>query len=266
MKAGRAFLLLTGVMLVSAIAKFNDMTPDAQASLLDAAAETARTTAQSWLQSAVATVHEMTGAAAPQPPQRPSSPSRVVEGKHTEASSQRIAALTAGPAVEPPSAGNPLSTLPLKQLSITRERPIFSPTRRPPPPAAPPVAPVVVRQPVKKPPEPERPAVSLLGTIIGTEGRIGVFLESATQNVVRLHIGENHQGWVLHLIKAREVTLVKDGEQAAVLELRPPGEGAAVGGPTVLPALRTGTMPILSSENSADEQPVGRNASRAKSR
>src|SRR5262249_42273390 len=138
-----------------------------------------------------------------------------------------------GPAVGPPPGGNPLSALPLKQFSITRERPIFSPTRRPPPPAAPPVvAPVAVRQPVKKPPEPERPAVSLLGTIIGREERIGVFLESGTQNVLRLHIGENHQGWVLHLIKAREVTLMRDGEQAAVLEMPPPGEGAAAGGPT----------------------------------
>ncbi|MGB6401158.1 MAG: hypothetical protein WBF73_36605, partial [Bradyrhizobium sp.] len=44
--------------------------------------------------------------------------------------------------------------LPLEQLSITRERPIFSPARRPPPPPPTYIAPVAVRQPAT-PPEPE---------------------------------------------------------------------------------------------------------------
>ena len=107
-----------------------------------------------------------------------------------------------------------------EQLSITRERPIFSPSRRPPP--SPPgyVAPVAVRQPAK-PPEPERPAVSLIGTVVGTDVQIGVFLEKATQNVVRQRLGEEHQGWVLRLVKVREVTLVKDVEQTLVLEPQP---------------------------------------------
>jgi hypothetical protein len=69
----------------------------------------------------------------------------------------------------------------------------------------------------------------LLGTIIGIDDRIGVFVETATQNFVRMRVGEDHEGWVLRLIKAREVTLVKDREQVVVLELPPPGDAAMQG-------------------------------------
>jgi hypothetical protein len=256
MKPGRAFSFIIGVALLGAIAKFNEMTPTAQASLFGVAAETARATAQSWLQNTIVTYHDLAGTVAPdsagqQPPERrsiptappdtnpntsqPAAPAR--EGRQGEsAPSPRVAARTAD--AEPlPSAGNPLWVLPLKQLSSTRDRPIFSPSRRPPPPATPTlVAPVAVRQPVK-PAEPERPAVSLLGTIIGIDDRIGVFIESGTQNIVRLRVGDDHQGWVLRLIKAREVTLVKDHEQVAVLELPPPGEAPALGGIPIQPTI-----------------------------
>src|SRR5262249_53342647 len=107
----------------------------------------------------------------------------------------------------------------------TRERPVFSPSRRPPP--TPPlsafVAPVAVRQPVK-PPEPERPAVALLGTIIGAgDDRMAVFRDTSTQGTLRLRIGEACQGWVVRLIMPREATLMKDGAQAVVLEMPLPG-------------------------------------------
>ncbi len=125
-----------------------------------------------------------------------------------------------------PSAGNPLWALPLKQLSITRDRPIFSPSRRPPPPATPTyVAPVAVRSP-PKPAAPERPSITLLGTIVGGDADgIGVFIEPATRNIMRLRMGEDHDGWILRSVKTREVTLVKDRERV-VLELPPPGEAS----------------------------------------
>jgi hypothetical protein len=261
MKPGRAFSFLSGVVLLGAFAQFNRMTPDAQASLL-AIGQTVRGGLQSLLQSTAATDHDATVAAQERPARTPS-PRHAVEdrGGGAETPPRRIAAQTAG-ATPPAPAGNPLWALPLEQLSMTRERPIFSPSRRPPPPAPPTyVAPVAVRQPIK-PPEPERPAVSLLGTIIGTDDQIGVFLDT-THNVVRLRVGEVHRGWALRLVKAREVTLAKDGEQAVVLELPPPGEAPAVGGSTVprpvpggLPGVSTGTIPVISRDNSADEQPV----------
>jgi hypothetical protein len=255
MKPGRAFSLLTGVALLGGIARFNEMTPDAQAAFLGAAADTTRTTAQSLLSSAVAAYNEMTVAAATQPAEPPATTREIPP---RQIPPRQLAVRTADASETPPS-GNPLWGMALKQLSMTRDRPLFSPSRRPPPPPAPAyVAPVAVRTPVK-PTEPEKPAVSLLGTIIGsaTDDRIGVFLETGTQNIVRLRVGEDHQGWVLRLIKAREVTLVKDRDQAVVLELPAPGDapppGLGYGGgfppmPGVIPgvpgAIPTGTIPI----------------------
>ena len=144
--------------------------------------------------------------------------------KSGETAPVRTAAPSRDAAVQrPPVGGNPLWALPLNQLSTTRERPIFSPSRRPPPPATPTyVAPVAVQTP-PKPKEPERPSITLLGTIVGSSEGIGIFLNPATQDVVRLRLGEDHQGWALRSVKAREVTLVKDRERV-VLELPPPGD------------------------------------------
>jgi hypothetical protein len=120
-----------------------------------------------------------------------------------------------------------------------------------------------------KAPELERPTVSLIGTVIGAEVQIAVFLETATKNVVRLRVGEGHQGWVLRLVKARKVTLVKDNmEQTVVLESSPPGEAPALGGPTMPPPVPNsiGTNPILSSANYVDEQPLPARGARGQGR
>jgi hypothetical protein len=251
MNQSRSFLLLAGVALLGAMA-------DAQASFLGATGKTARGISQSLQQSAVATYQavtdKLTDATAQERPARVLA-SPQAEGREKEESpSQWVGARSNA---EPPApAGNPLWALPLERLSITRERPIFSPSRRPPTPAPTYVAPVAVRQPAT-PPEPERPAVSLIGTVIGTDVQIGIFLEKATQNVVRLHLGEEHQGWVLRLVKEREVTLVKDVEQTLALD-PPPGEAPAVRGPTVPPLVPNsiGTIPIVNTADYVDEQPL----------
>jgi general secretion pathway protein N len=257
MNQSRSFLLLVGVALLGAMA-------DAQASFLGATGKTARGISQSLQQSVVATYQavtdKLTDATAQERPARVLA-SPQAEGREKEESpSQWVGARSNA---EPPApAGNPLWALPLERLSITRERPIFSPSRRPPTPAPTYVAPVAVRQPAT-PPEPERPAVSLIGTVVGTDLQIGVFLEKATQNVVRLRLGEEHQGWVLRLVKEREVTLVKDVEQTLALD-PPPGEAPAVRGPTVPPLVPNsiGTIPIVNTADYVDEQPLPRAAQR----
>lgn len=204
MKPRRAFSLLAGVALLGAIAKFNEMPPDARASLLGDVSEMARAAAQSLLPRAVATYSEVTRGRI-QPPVRVS----VAEN----AALPRVAA-QAGP-----SFGNPLWALPLSQLSTTRERPIFSPSRRPPP-AQTFVAPVT--QPVK-PPESERPAVTLLGTIVGPgDDRMGIFVVTSTHSILRLRVGQDYHGWVVRQINPREATLVNDGNRTMVLKLAPP--------------------------------------------
>jgi hypothetical protein len=107
--------------------------------------------------------------------------------------------------------GNPLWAIPIKELSITRERPIFSPSRRPPPPAVV-AAPYVPAAAVSKPVEPERLRLSLVGTIASQREGLGIFLDQVTNKVIRLKMGEGHQGWILRRVLGREVTLQKDQE------------------------------------------------------
>jgi general secretion pathway protein N len=121
-------------------------------------------------------------------------------------------------------AGNPLWAVPLSSLTATRERPLFSASRRPPPA---PVAAVPVVQAVRAPPpprprEPERPRLLLVGTVGGEDG-IAVFVDQATQAVVRLRTGEGHDGWVLRTVVGREVTLQNDRDTAILTLPRPDG-------------------------------------------
>jgi general secretion pathway protein N len=212
MKPRRALSLLTGIVLLCGIAKFDATPADAQVLLRDDAGGMARMTAHS-LASTFAADNDAPGNSA-------GGPMGVsVAGQGTEqenAAAPRQVAAGAKPAL------NPLWRLPLERLSSTRERPIFSPSRRPPP-APTYVAPVAVRQPAK-PPEPERPAITLVGTIIGTDDgyRMAIFLDTSTQDVLHLHIGEDYHGWVVSLIDQHEASLVKNGEQA-MLELSGPG-------------------------------------------
>jgi hypothetical protein len=263
MNLSRSVLLLTGLALLGAITSCDEIMSDAQASVLEAAGETARATAQSQQPSAVATYQALTDEVMDASAQERSA--RVLalppaEGREGgEAPSQRMGVRSNAPVLR----GNPLRALPLEQLSITRERPLFSPSRRPPPPTPTYVAPVAVPQPVK-PPERERPAVSLIGTVIGTNVHIAVFLEIKTQNVVRLRVGEDHQGWVLRLVKEREVTFVKDVEQTLMLETPPGAAPAPIVSPPVPNSI--GTIPVLNTANYVDEQPLPARGARGQRR
>jgi general secretion pathway protein N len=136
------------------------------------------------------------------------------------------------PAELPPTqpSGNPLWAIPLSSLTATRERPLFLPSRRAPAPAvAGPVA--VAPTPLAPPPpaEPERPPLILIGVIAGESEGFAVFLDQATNNVVRLKTGQDHGGWVLRAVKGREATLHKNGK-SEILALPVPGAGIIAGG------------------------------------
>jgi general secretion pathway protein N len=134
-----------------------------------------------------------------------------------------------------PVSGNPLWSIPLSVLTATQERPIFSASRRPPPRAVagPLIQPVIA--PVAKPAEPERPALMLIGAVVGDSDAIAVFLDRTNQKIVRLRSGDTHAGWVLSSVLGREVTL-KKAEQTEVLVLQRqdgPGSPALPGIPEV---------------------------------
>jgi general secretion pathway protein N len=138
-----------------------------------------------------------------------------------------VESVTTVRAVAPPAAparalsANPLWGIPLTQLPGTRERPIFSPSRRAPPPEV--VAePVVVKPAPPRKKEVEPPQLSLVGTIASDDGGFAIFLDQSTRAALRLKVGEDYQGWKLNAIQGREVTMEKD-HQGAVLTLPEPG-------------------------------------------
>jgi general secretion pathway protein N len=106
------------------------------------------------------------------------------------------------------AAGNPLWAIPIEVLAATRDRPLFSPTRRPP---APPVFTVAAaEQPRSRPPEPERPPLLLIGTAAGETTAIAVFLDQTTKRTVHLRSGQSQYGWVLGTVYKKQVVLQKD--------------------------------------------------------
>jgi general secretion pathway protein N len=149
------------------------------------------------------------------------------------ASSTRInPAVPAQVVVSPPApvaertlSDNPLWAIPLTHLPVTRDRPIFSSSRRPPPPAVAPAAVPKVAA-VPKPSEPERPQLSLLGTIASNDEGFGIFLDQSTKAVLRLKVDEDYRAWKLRSIQGREATLEKD-QQVVTLALPQPGVGQA---------------------------------------
>ena len=127
--------------------------------------------------------------------------------------------------------GNPLWGVPLSTLTATRERPLFTPSRRAPAPAvAGPVVAAPPPPPASAPAEPERPQLVLVGAIASDSEGIAVFLDQATNNIIRLRTGQDHSGWVLRSVKGREATLQKD-QQTTTLTLPVPGEAPALAAP-----------------------------------
>jgi len=161
----------------------------------------------------------------------------------------------------PVPGGNPLWGIPVSRLTATREHPLFAPTRRPPPVAAvvAPAAPPVVQPP--KPVEPDKPQLSLLGTIAGSRLATGValFMDSSTKAVLRLKAGDNHRGWTLRAVRPRQVELAR-GLDSAVLELpipemKPGAAASMAAAPAPMPALAA--MPAAPAGVSSAKLPIG---------
>jgi general secretion pathway protein N len=143
-------------------------------------------------------------------------------------------------ASKPLPGGNPLWAVPLSVLSVTRDRPIFSASRRPPPQA---VATPPVQQVIAPPPPagPEHPPLSLIGAVVGDNDAIAVFLDRTNQKVVRLRQGDSHAGWEVSSVHGREVTL-KKADQTETLGLQRQEVTAGVAGAPV-PGLPVPTLP-----------------------
>ena len=103
---------------------------------------------------------------------------------------------------------NPLEAQPLDRLSATRDRPLFSPTRRPIPPPPPP--------PPEQPPVavvPQPPNLTLVGIVMDDEGARALIRSSATK-ADRVQIGDDIGGWKVAQIDGRRLVLSLDGRFA----------------------------------------------------
>ena len=114
-------------------------------------------------------------------------------------------AVAAAMAQEPAPVGlaNPLAAQPLERLKVTRERPLFSATRRAP---APPPAPATVAVAAPPPPPAPPPSVALLGIVSEPHGARAVVRESGDK-VVRVRVGDDVGGWKVSKIAKRELVL-----------------------------------------------------------
>lgn len=113
------------------------------------------------------------------------------------------------PAAASDSAINPVATQPLAGLSATRERPLFSPSRRPP---APPPPPVVAQD--YFPPAAGPPSLTLYGVVVDRDGAQALVRKTGGK-VIRLRVGDDIDGWTVAGIGSRRLALSLEGRSVA---------------------------------------------------
>jgi hypothetical protein len=124
---------------------------------------------------------------------------------------------TTGPA-------SPLAAYSLDHLSTTRQRPLFSPGRRPPAPAP---APIVAAA-----PPPPAPNLILFGTIMDADDARAVVGVGTADKTRRVRIGDDIGGWKVTQIEERKLVLSLNDRSATFTlfsgQHGGPGEGQPV--------------------------------------
>ncbi len=108
---------------------------------------------------------------------------------------------------------NPLDAVRLEDLSATRARPLFAPTRRPPPPPATPIS-APPPPPVAAAPDP--PPFELIGAVVGTHESFAVMRRRGSEKAARYRLGEVADGWRVGAVGFRSVTLERDGRMQSL--------------------------------------------------
>jgi hypothetical protein len=144
-------------------------------------------------------------------------------------------------AIETPAlSANPVARIPLDRLSVTRERPLFLPSRRPPSRRDPPaVARVEQATPPQTPVAP--PAVALFGIVVGDDGARAFITAGPAHRIVRVRPGDDVDGWRVSAITERRLVLSRSDLSATFTLFSP--ENASRTGPSELPQ----PTPVLTS-------------------
>jgi general secretion pathway protein N len=102
---------------------------------------------------------------------------------------------------------NPLAAQSLERLSATVDRPLFSPSRRPPP------RPVAQAPAPPAPPAPP-PDLVLTGIVMDGESARAVVRLGAEKKILHAQIGDDIGGWKVSQIEGRKLVLSLDGRFA----------------------------------------------------
>lgn len=137
--------------------------------------------------------------------------------------------------------GNPLWAIPLRVLTETRDRPLFSASRRPPPAAVVAAPEIASLRPTARAAVPDHPLLTLVGTVVGNREGIGIFVDQASKSVIRLRTGQDHDGWMLRAVHERDVVFESRRREAIL----------------ALPARNATDQPINSAVNPAQAPPSG---------
>lgn len=100
----------------------------------------------------------------------------------------------------------------LDDLRQTRERPLFSTTRRPPPKITPmaPIAAIAAPAPVVP------PTLSLVGIVLGKGERKVIFTRTANDKPTTARLGEDVDGWHIASIEPRAFILQRDSRSVTI--------------------------------------------------
>jgi hypothetical protein len=132
----------------------------------------------------------------------------------------QAASSTPAPAVS----GNPVADIPLDRLSATRERPLFSPSRRPPFRREP--SPIAHVEPAPAPPPPvSPPSVALYGIVVGVQGPRAFIATGPSDRIVRVRPGDDVDGWKVTAISERRLVLSRADLSATFTLFSPENAG-----------------------------------------
>ena len=109
---------------------------------------------------------------------------------------------------------------PLEKLQATRDRPLFSPKRRPDAPTEKPDEPVVQEA-------PEAVAFELTGVVMGEARAVAILHNRETQETVHLRQGEMLDVWSVDEIAPRHVVLRSEGKELRLQLFEAKPEGAS---------------------------------------
>lgn len=113
----------------------------------------------------------------------------------------------------PAVSDNPVADVPLDRLSNTRNRPVFSSSRRP---KAPP-APAAIAAPVERAPQPlplSPPGVALFGVVVGPQGARAYIATGATDRIIGVRPGDDVSGWTVTAITRSDLVLSRADRSA----------------------------------------------------